>query len=213
MKFNSPSQPRDFDLNDRTGLVRFARTFSNFVSPPTIYAVLGFAVSFTFMPFWTALTWGVVYGLLVSLFPILVVLAMLKFGFVEELHMSNTRERRIPYLAAILGGVISWGLAVFYQLEVHFLHLAIFTVLNLVLLFLITLYWLISMHTAGAAAFSALLGAMWGWIPATLIGLPVLVSVTAARLYLRRHSPAQAIAGIALGFFSVGVMVWMGYFP
>lgn len=157
--------------------------------------------------------WGVVYGLLVSLFPILVVLTMLKFGFVEELHMSNTRERRIPYLAAILGGLASWVLAAVYQLEVHFLHLAIFTVLNLVLLFLITLFWLISMHTAGAAAFSALLGAMWGWLPATVIGLPVLVSVTAARLYLRRHSPAQAIAGIALGFFSVGLMVWLGYFP
>ncbi|MFK7802247.1 MAG: hypothetical protein AB8G95_11485 [Anaerolineae bacterium] len=212
MNFNSPLEPRDFNKQARIGRVLFARRYSNYVSPPTIYAALGFAICFSVMPFWTAIGWGIVYGLLVSLLPILVVLAMLYFGYVEELHMSNTRERRIPYLAAIFGSLVMWGLAYTFELEDRVLHLAIFNVINLVMLFLITIYWLISMHTAGAAAFSALVGVIWGWIPAFLIGLPVLVSVTVARLYLRRHSPAQAAAGIILGFSTVGLMHWLGYF-
>ena len=213
MKFNSLKEPRDFYEQDRTGLVRFARSYSNFVSPPTMYAALGFAVCLSVMPFWTAIGWGVVYGLLVSLMPILVVLGMLYFGFVEELHMSNTRERRIPYLAAIFGSLVMWGLATYFNLQDRVVHLAIFNLINLVMLFLITIYWLISMHTAGAAAFSALIGVIWGWMPAFLIGLPVLISVTAARIYLRRHSPAQAAGGIFLALATVGSMVWLGYFP
>ncbi|MEM7277434.1 MAG: hypothetical protein AAF385_04845 [Pseudomonadota bacterium] len=212
MKFNSPKKPRDFAEEDRTGLVLFARRYSNFVSPPTLYPALGFAICLSVMPFWTAIGWGVVYGLLVSLMPILVVLAMLHWGYVEELHMSNTRERRIPYLSAIFGSLIMWGLASYFNLQDRVVHLAIFNLINLIILFLITIYWLISMHTAAAAAFSALIGVIWGWIPAFLIGLPVLVSVTAARLYLRRHSPAQAFGGIILGISTVSLMHWLGYF-
>ncbi|MFT7585177.1 MAG: hypothetical protein ACI9EW_001600 [Cellvibrionaceae bacterium] len=212
MNLNTPKQPRDFDEANRTGLVLFARQYSNFVSPSTIYAALGFAICFSVMPFWSAIGWGIAYGLLVSLFPIIVVLLMLHFGYVEELHISNTRERRIPYLAAISGSLVMWGLAYYFNLQDRFLHFALFNVLNLVMLFLITIYWLISMHTAGAAAFSALIGVIWGWVPAFLIGLPVLISVTAARLYLRRHSPAQAFGGIFLGLSTVGFMHWLGYF-
>lgn len=212
MKFNSPSEPKDFREEDRHGLVLFARRYSNIVSPPIIYAVLGFAVTFSFMPFGPALLWGVVYGLLVSLFPILVVVAMLQLGWVEELHMSNTRERRIPYLAAVLGAVIVLTLAQTYQLDHRFVHLTLFTTINLFLLFCITLFWLISMHTAGAAAFTAIVAVLWGFLPAIYIGLPVLASVTAARLYLRRHSVAQAVAGIILGFSTVGLMYSFGYF-
>ena len=212
MKFNSPSKPRDFNEEDRRGLVLFARRFSNIVSPPIMYAILGFGVTFAFMPFWSALGWGIAYGLLVSLFPILVVVAMLQWGYVEELHMSNTRERRIPYLSAVVGALIIMGLAMWFDLEDHFLALTLFTALNLGILFFITLFWLISMHTAGAAAFTAIIGVIWGWVLAGLIGLPVLISVTAVRLYLRRHSVAQAAAGIALGFSTVGIMSWLGYF-
>lgn len=212
MKFNSPEQPLDFYEQDRTGLVRLARNLSNFVSPPTMYATLGFAVCLSVMPFWSAIGWGFVYGGLVAVMPMLVVLLLLRFGYVKELHMSNTRERRIPYLAAIFGSLVMWRLATYFDLQDRVAHLAILNLVNLVMLFLITLYWLISMHTAGAAAFSALIGVIWGWLPAFAIGLPVLVSVTAARLYLRRHSPAQALGGICLGFSTVGMMHWFGYF-
>jgi len=205
-------KPRDFDILDRIGPVLLARRFSNWVSPPTLYPPLGFAICFSVLPFWPAVGWGTAYGVLVSLLPILVVLGMLKFGFVEELHMSNTRERRIPYLSAIFGSLIMLWLANRFALPSLIVDLALFNFINLTLLFLITMVWLISMHTAAAAALSALIGVIWGWIPAFLIGLPVLVSVTAARLYLRRHSPAQAIAGIILGFSTVGIMHWLGYF-
>lgn len=212
MNFNSPSEPRDFNKQARVGPVLLARRFSNWVSPPTLYPTLGFAICFSVLPFWSAVGWGTVYGVLVSLVPILVVLGMLKFGYVEELHMSNTRERRIPYLSAIIGSLLMLWLANAFELPSKIIDLALFNFINLTLLFLITIYWLISMHTAGAAAFSAIVGVIWGWMPVFLIGLPVLLSVTAARLYLRRHSPAQAAGGIILGFSTVGLMHWLGYF-
>ena len=94
--------PRDFEIQNRTGLVKFARVYSNVVSPPVMFAILGLAISLKIMPFWPGLGWAAVYGFLVSLAPILFVLYLLKTGRITELHMSNTRERSIPYLSAIL---------------------------------------------------------------------------------------------------------------
>ena len=88
--------PRDGNAEMTTGFVRVARIFSTVVSPPVMFAVLGLAVAWKELPFWEGLLWAAVYGFWVSLMPILVVAYMLRIGRISDLHMSNTKERRIP---------------------------------------------------------------------------------------------------------------------
>jgi hypothetical protein len=93
-------KPRDHHAVDRVGMVRVARHFSNVVSPPVMFAVLGLTLALHVLPVLPALLWAAVYGFFVSLAPILFVLYLLRTGRIAELHMSDTRERHLPYLVA-----------------------------------------------------------------------------------------------------------------
>ncbi|MFQ5422087.1 MAG: hypothetical protein ACE5EY_17200, partial [Anaerolineae bacterium] len=44
--------PRDHYAHDRTGLIKAARIFSNVVSPPVMFALLGIAIPLKTLPFW-----------------------------------------------------------------------------------------------------------------------------------------------------------------
>jgi membrane-associated phospholipid phosphatase len=73
-------------------------------------------------------------------------------------------------------------------------------------IFGITLWWKISVHSAAAAGVATLI---WSLIGATLPLLAGVVIIAWSRVRLRRHTVAQTIAGAALGFaiFMVAVSV------
>lgn len=195
-------QPLDYLVENRTGAVRFARFYSNLVSPPTIFAAMGIAVAFHTLPFWAALFWGALFGVMLALLPVLIIIWMIRQGYIGELHMSNTRERRIPYLISIALAFIVLILDYTFALPREMISVTWFVIFDLILLFLITLVWLISMHTTAAAAAAGLIFFIWGWFWALLIGVPLVISVIWNRLYLKRHTPAQAFFGVALGLGS-----------
>ena len=56
-----------------------------------------------------------------------------------------------------------------------------------------------------------LLWLVFGWA-AGLIVLPLVVLVVWVRLYLKRHTPAQVVAGMALGTISVLSLTLVGCF-
>lgn len=198
------SRPLDESAANRTGLVRVARIFSNVVSPPTLFATLGFALTFHFLPPSQAIWWWVAYGFLVSLAPILFVVFLLKTGRIAELHMSNTNERHLPYLSAIAGSAIYIGLVLAFDPHEFLLCLGAFNLVALSALFVINIVWgLISFHTTAAVATALLAGVVWGWTVGLLI-VPLVILIIVVRLYLKRHTPIQVIAGAALGFIAVG---------
>jgi membrane-associated phospholipid phosphatase len=204
-------KPLDYHENARTGAVRGARLFSNIVSPPVMFAALGFALALYGQPFWTGLSWGVVYGLLVSLSPILFILYLLKTGRIKELHMSDTSERHWPYLVAV-------GFTALTLLIIHLADgpellrcLTLFNLVELTALGLINIFWLISIHATGIMATAVIVGLVFGWGAGWAL-LPLIILVCWVRLFLRRHTPAQVAAGLALGVASVGAIALMGCF-
>ena len=104
------NKPLDHSSNVTVGKVRTARFFSNVVSPPVIFAVLGLALSLEEMPSLEGFIWAAIFGFWVSLAPILVVVYMLNTGRIGDLHMSSTKERQIPYLASVGGAAIALSL-------------------------------------------------------------------------------------------------------
>jgi membrane-associated phospholipid phosphatase len=204
--------PLDLLVQNRIGLVKTARIYSNLVSPPVMFAGLGLAFGLYALPGWAGFLWAAVYGLLVSLAPILVVLFLLRSGRIAELHMSNTRERNIPYLSAILFAGLAYGLLAGFGGPELLRCLALFNVIELIMLTVINHFWLISLHATGAIASAVLLGLVFGWPTGLIVGIPLVVSVCWVRLFLKRHTVAQVVAGLGLGTAVVLVLVPFGCF-
>lgn len=204
--------PRDFLHADRTGLVKFARIYSNLVSPPVMFAILGIAFALKERPFLPGMAWAAVYGLLVSLAPILFVLFLLKTGRIKELHMSDTRERHLPYVIAVLFALTAYFIIARFNGPELLRCLALFNIIELAALALINVYWLISIHATGIMALFMLVGLVWGWPISLLLVLPFVISVCWVRLYLKRHTPLQVAAGIVLGVVSVWSLTLVGCF-
>ncbi len=202
--------PKDFDEANRTGWVKFARVYSNVISPPTMFATLGIAAAMHERPGWTGFAWGFGSGVMVSLVPILFVLYLLYTGRIAELHMSNTKERLMPYLSAILCVSIMLGVTWWWQGPDLLFGVLVFNLIELIALMLITLYWLISMHTTAAMATAVWVFLIWGTFWGIVIGLSLILSVSYVRLFLRRHTMAQVLAGLALGAITVLVLVPFG---
>ena len=203
--------PRDTHKADRIGMVRVARTLSNVISPPIMFAITGLALGLYERPIWPGLAWGAVYSLLIALTPMVVVLYLLRTGRVSDIHMSATHERHIPYLIAVTSSAVAYVLLVAFDGPMLLRCLAILSFITLGALGLINTRWLISIHATAAAATWLIATLIFGWVVG-LIFLPFLVLISWVRLYLKRHTPAQVLAGIALGFSTVLLMRMLGCF-
>jgi membrane-associated phospholipid phosphatase len=62
---------------------------------------------------------------------------------------------------------------------------------------LLTLWWKVSLHTAAASGTAAILVLSFG--PLFILALPPIVLVAWSRIRLGDHTPAQTLAGAALG--------------
>ncbi|MDX1664974.1 MAG: hypothetical protein R3272_14380 [Candidatus Promineifilaceae bacterium] len=204
-------KPRDHDITDRVGGVRVGRLFSNLVSPPVMFALLALALAWAELPFWTGLAWAAVFGFFISLLPILFIAYLLHTGRVGELHMSNTQERRLPYLVTMCGSFLVLGLLVIFDGPPLLRCLALLNIFTLVSLMLVNSHWLISFHATGAASSVMVIGLVFGIVTA-LYFLPLLFLVILVRLYLRRHTVAQVVGGTLLGVLSVSVLSFLGCF-
>jgi membrane-associated phospholipid phosphatase len=203
--------PRDHSADVTIGLIRVARVFSNIVSPPVMFAILGLAVALVQLPFWPALAWAAVYGFFVSLAPILLIIYLLRTGRIGDLHMTLPRERRLPYLAGIICAFFVLALLYLFNGPGLMRCLVILNVINLIVLGLVNLYWLISIHTTAVMGTVVLGGLIFG-VKVALILSPLIILVCWARYYLKRHTPAQLAAGLALGALTPIGLAWAGCF-
>lgn len=203
--------PLDQDVDNRIGRIRAARLYSNIISPPVMFSILALALAWHELPFWPGLGWAATYGLLVSLTPIILVLYLLKTGRIRELHMSDTKERHLPYIAAILCAIVTYMIFFYFDGPIILRCLLLFNFIELIALALINIFWLISIHATGIMATATIVTLIFGWV-AGLSLLPFVITVSWVRLYLKRHTPAQVGAGLSLGVLSVLLLTLVGCF-
>jgi hypothetical protein len=141
--------------------------------------------------------WVAIYTLLVVLLPILYIVWLFQRGQVSDLDVYIRRQRLRPLLMTLIGVVIAWTVLYFGAGPRLLLALAGANVIQLALIFGITLRWKISMHATGVAGFVVMACALIGSAALPLI---LIVPVVAwARVRLRCHTLAQTMAGAALG--------------
>lgn len=192
-------------------MVRIGRILSNIISPPIMFAGIGLALGIYERPFWPGLGWGLVYGSLVALIPLIVIAYLIRTGHIGELHMSNTHERHIPYLTSVISGTVAFLILTFFDGPELLRCLAILSVITLGALGLINTKWLISIHATAAGATWMIATVVFGWVAGAIL-LPFVILISAIRLYLKRHTPAQVLAGLALGISTVLTMRAFGCF-
>jgi hypothetical protein len=175
----------------------------------SVFAMLGFAVAWLVSPFWVGLGWGTLHGVLVSLIPILFIIYLLKSGRIADLHIKNRHERHLPYLVGTLCSLLALML-------VHALGgpdllrtLLISNVAGLAALGLVNAFWQISSHLASITSAVLFAGFAFGQAVGWALA-PFVVLTFFARLFLRRHTVAQLVAGMALGAMPVLALASLG---
>ncbi|HEX4145512.1 MAG TPA: hypothetical protein VHY91_18545 [Pirellulales bacterium] len=174
----------------------FARAISDVFSPP-VMAVPALAVgawaSQTRGAYWYALLY---FGVGVLL-PVFYVVWAIRTGRIADFHMSNRRERVAPFAVSLICGAGAWFLLLALGAPLDFVAPVLALLLQTLLLFLITLVWQVSVHTAVTASLVTFTCLEVGAGAILLIGLIPLVAW--ARLYLGRHTVAQTVVGACVG--------------
>lgn len=148
--------------------------------------------------------------MLTAIIPTAVILTLIKTGRAKDVSLSSRSERTIPYVVTIicyLATALFLGkVSTVHWLPAFYAGAAGASVIAL----LITSRWKISAHGSAVGGFTAALiwlashgqlifGAKW-WVCGAII---VCGLVGSARLILKRHTPAQVYAGMALGAVAV----------
>jgi membrane-associated phospholipid phosphatase len=122
---------------------------------------------------------------------------LLRRGRISDMDVTRREQRARPLIVTLSGLLIAELLFIVGHAPLPFRILAGASLVQAVLVFLITLQWKISMHTSTAAGMTVLILSVAG-----LAAAPVAISVPLiawSRVKLRRHTLMQTLAGIGLG--------------
>lgn len=179
--------------------LNWARLVSDLISPPVLWSLLAFPIAFRVADTSSqAVLWALTYGVFVCWLPMVYVAWQVRSGGIADLHMPNRHERIRPLLIGVVGAGVAFLLFVADGAPRLMPLFTVFTFVQMLLIMLITLRWQISIHTMSAAVAAVTIGVLYGAGSGLLLA-PLVVLVGVARLKLERHTPAQVIAGAALG--------------
>ncbi len=178
----------------------WARAVSNLLSPPVVWAALAFPIAYHHAESGggRALLSALVYGALVCWLPLIYIAWNVRRGNISDLHMRVRRERIRPLIVTIICTSVALFTLILTGAPPLMPLFALFTLLQIAILTLITVVWQISFHTMSISGAVVAAGVMYGAAPAVALA-PLVLLVGGARLKLRRHTMAQLIAGALVG--------------
>ncbi|MBA3871574.1 MAG: hypothetical protein H0X30_20705 [Anaerolineae bacterium] len=178
---------------------RWARVISNLLSPPMVWSILVFVIAFHYAENrLQGLMWALTYAILVCLMPILFIAWRVHSGKISDLHMKERQERLIPFAVSIVCAILAWEVLRLMNAPSILPLIAAITLVELIVMLVITFAWQISMHAMSISVAVVATGIVFGAAPALFVS-PLLPLVGAARLRLQRHTLAQVIAGAVVG--------------
>lgn len=203
--------PLDFQSDGRSGPIRAARLLSDLLSPPAAFAAAGLVMGWLDRPGPVGFAWGFLYGFIASLLPVLFILVMVRTGKVSDMHMSDPRERQVPYLLGLAATGFAWWLVRTFAGTPMLEGLVLCHIAVMIGLTAWNYLRLISAHIASLAAIALYAGIALG--PAAgLALLPVVGLMFYIRYYLKRHTLAELVLGLATGVAAIGILAFAGAF-
>ena len=151
-----------------------------------------------------ALIWTVLGVVFAPLLPLLHLLRQVRRGAVTDRHVQQREQRPRILLIALASGLVGLLLLAVLGAPPGLVALLASGAAALVVALLITLRWKISVHVGAVAGIVTICAILLG--PPALALLPLVALVAWARVELGAHTPAQAIAGGAIGALVSGAM-------
>ncbi len=180
-------------------MIPLSKILSNLFSPvivaPSAFAIL---INQTGFPNSNRLMLWLIAFLFTAIVPVTTLLIMRKRGSITDLDVSRRDQRLVPLLVGL--GSYAAAFIIFDWLGADNLPkgLVFCSLVNLVVVMLITKYWKISIHAMGLTGPLAALWVMWNSYMLPMAALTALVGTS--RVVLKAHTPSQVIVGSILGF-------------
>jgi membrane-associated phospholipid phosphatase len=178
--------------------LRVARLVSELLSPPPILAVLALLVAWDSSPTPAmAILWGGIAAVSASVLPYALILRGVRQGRLSDKNIS-LRQQRIRFAAVAITSILT-GLAVLaaFDAPAEMVALQASIAAGVACGWVITIWWKISVHAAIAAGAATVLLLVFGL--ALLVVWPLVALIAWSRVQVGDHTPAQVLAGIALG--------------
>ena len=190
----SPQTPSAPPISSSSTRIRIARYLSNILSPVTVSLPFVFLVAFYHAQ---SILMALLYTCLILVFltfgPMVYVLVGVRKGKLTDADVSVRSQRFGPFLFGIISALIGLAVLFFTHSPKNLQTLLLITVISGIVMFIITLWWKISIHASSLAAAATLLTALYGRL--MLIAFVLLIVVCWSRVILRRHTLGQVIAG------------------
>lgn len=194
----------------------------------TFFNYLAFAISAFFSPYITALVfiviisyyyahnlgqflpWMITFLLFAIIIPGVYVLWLLESRQIRDIHISDKNARKIPFLitgaSSIIGAIILFVLNAAKPVTMIGVAYAV----NVIGIAIITQFWKVSIHTALYSAIVTivviLFGVQFWWL------YLILIPLAWSRIYRKRHTIWQAVAGSLIAFVLTAAVFWFyGY--
>jgi membrane-associated phospholipid phosphatase len=178
--------------------LRVARLVGELLSPPPILVVLALLVAWASSPTPAmAVVWGTIAAVSASVLPYALILRGVRRGRLSDKNIS-LRAQRIRFAAVAIASILT-GLAVLaaFDAPAEMVALQASIAVGVACGWVITLWWKISVHAAIAAGAATVLLLVFG--PALLVVWPLVAVIAWSRVQVGDHTPAQVLAGVALG--------------
>jgi membrane-associated phospholipid phosphatase len=178
--------------------LRVARLVGEVSPPPSILAVLALVIAWASSPTPAmAVVWGGIAAVSASVLPYALILRGVRRGRLTDRNIS-LRQQRVRFAAVAIASILT-GLTVLaaFDAPAEMVALQASIAVGVACGWVITLWWKISVHAAIAAGAATVLLLVFGL--ALLVVWPLVALIAWSRVQVGDHTPAQVLAGIALG--------------
>jgi membrane-associated phospholipid phosphatase len=142
--------------------------------------------------------------LFLNLIQIIWVFVLFKLKLIDDWQVENREQRHYLYIGAVVIYLIGYILLLQVTNNKIIILSWLAYLLTTILVYIINLFWKISIHSIGAIGATTILLIIYGNKIFPLILLPLAVGW--ARLYLRKHTLLQVLGGYFLGFLLVKIL-------
>ncbi len=175
---------------------QIAQGISHLLCPPVV-AWAGVLLVATIQPSLKGWVCAIAYTLIAILGPTLFLFGLLHRGRISDLDITQRGERPVPFIVALGGCIVAWLCLYAVGAPALLIRFAGAHMSIMALVFVITLFWKISVHSAGIAGVATLAASLLGGLQ--VLALTSVILVGWSRIRLGRHTFGQVVAGGILG--------------
>ena len=156
------------------------------------------------------LPWMITFLLFGTVIPGIYVLWLIEIKKIQDIHIADQNDRKMPFWIAGISAVVGTIILFYLHAATPVIVMAVTYSANALLVALITQYWKISIHMALFASIATVAVILFGPIYSLLY--IILIPLAWSRIFRKRHTLLQAVAGALLAFaLTTGVFWLFGY--